>query len=241
MKYSLLRMRWDFLWLCVRRARPRKSLYFFLRILWKRALFTIFRKFLGETLTSPEGLKIFNIHSLINYWGIFIVKELEGPWERFIRETPSPVVCDVGSNIGFFRAYVLDLNPGAIVYTFDPQPEMSDYVPRALHHVTALGSKAGMVPLVVSCGWTASTEGNYYKGDIKLVPCIPLKDLHYPHIHLLKIDVDGGELEVLKGVDPICCIDYILVETLQIEEIKLLFPGRCWTKKGVMDWTGELL
>ncbi len=211
----------------------------------KRIMFTVTRRFVGGSLTSPfTGELIFNVQSLANHWAMHVVGELDGPWKQLVRETPAPIVFDVGSNIGQFRQFIKALNPGARVYTFDPWPEMVYYVPPEFHRTFALSSDNSPIKLTrATAGWTATSVEDLSNACSILAPAETLdaewKRLGCPQINLLKIDVDGGELEVLRGgQEALAKTDCILVETAQLEAVKKICPAFKWSSKDNFNWTG---
>ena len=215
------------------------------RLAVRRILFTFTRRFVGGTLISPfTGEPIFNVQSLANHWAMHVVGELNGPWQQHIRETPAAVVFDVGCNIGQFRYLIKSLNHGARVYTFDPWPEMEYYVPKDHHRAIALNSTNTPIKLTRAlAGWTASSDANVANTNSILVPAETLdaewNRLGCPRIALLKIDVDGGEMDVLRGAAAaLAHTDYILVETAELDAIKKLCPFRHWTSNDDFNWTG---
>jgi FkbM family methyltransferase len=218
------------------------------RLAVRRILFTCTRRFVGNTLVSPfTGEPIFNVQSLVNHWAMHVVGELDGPWQHHIRETPAPVIFDVGSNIGQFRYLVKALNPGVQVHTFDPWPEMVHYVPQDHHRVIALSSSNTPIKLTrATAGWTASSDPGSSNSSSILAPAETLdaewRRLGCPRIALLKIDVDGGEHNVLLGgQEALAHTDYILVEAAEPEAIKKLCPFKNWTSADNFNWTGTNL
>lgn len=211
----------------------------------RRILFTFTRRFIGDTLISPfTGEPIFNVQSMANHWAMHVVGELDGPWQCYLRETPAPVVFDVGSNIGQFRHFLKMLNHGARVYTFDPWPEMVNYVPHEFHRVIALNSSNAPVKLTRAlAGWTATSDAKCANTNSIVAPAETLdtewKRLGCPRISLLKIDVDGGEMEVLRGAqEALARTDYVLIETADLPAIKKLCPFKNWTSNDDFNWTG---
>lgn len=218
---------------------------FTLRLLWKRLAFTVTRRFVGETLTSPTtGEKIFNVQTLINYWNINVVRELYGPWMDLVRNTPSPVVVDVGSNIGQFTALIKSLNPAAIVYTVDPWPEMAPYAALygTYHTCKALAADDRGRTLVRSReGLTASTKPGAWDGTTSTVETMTLDAFcaSMDRITLIKIDVDGAEFDVLEAGLAACAkAKAVLIETTQPERLANLMPERKWTSANDYDWCG---
>lgn len=194
--------------------------WFVLRITLCRVMFTLTRKFVGNSFTSPiTGEKIYNIQSLINAFAMQVVRELDcGDWKKEVRECAAPVVFDIGSNIGQFRNLILALNPGAHVVTVDPWPEMCAYVEAINHYSCAISDEDLDLKLQKSnIGLTASTCHNVYSGETIKVSCRELESIWEeegrPEVKLLKIDVDGAECDVLFSLGAMLNhIEYILVE-----------------------------
>lgn len=153
------------------------------------------------------------------------------------------VVFDVGANIGSFSECVLAYQPRAIVYAFEPVPvafavlkkKFADY-PHVYCENLALGRQPGRQAINVSRFTEASSflengkllrEG-VYGIDFTIaesfsVSIEALSDYVREHsvkrIKLLKLDVQGYELEVLKGAEPILTdIDFIYTEA-QFQEL----------------------
>ena len=131
---------------------------------------------------------------------------------------PGSCVIDVGSNVGYFSRRFADKNPTGMVVAFEPQS-----VPRAIATVVsffrrrrnivvlpfALGAAPGLLDLKrrigISLAHVGGNDDLNTRFDVvrELVPCETLDTilarLPTPEISLIKIDVEGGELQVLKG------------------------------------------
>lgn len=191
------------------------------RLVWRRFLLSWLCRFVGDSFTSPTtGQLIFNRSSLISAFAFEGLGELDGEWINYIRETPAPVIIDVGSNIGSFRRYALSFNAGARVFTVDPWPAMKHYVPEENHYAVAVGANSKTLCLALaSSGWTASTEPYTYDVEKRFTVESRTLDsiwqkLGSPYVHLLKIDVDGSEEAVIAGAEGMLrmCVKYLLVE-----------------------------
>ncbi len=125
----------------------------------------------------------------------------------------SPVVVDVGANIGQFSAAVLLFAPNASILALEPDPEVHARLAAHLsipHDVrtacVAAGADAGRVPLqraalpVMSTLRTDGLSGYDLVGTVE-VEVVTLDELTegLTAVDLLKIDVEGYELEVLHG------------------------------------------
>lgn len=122
----------------------------------------------------------------------------------------SGVCLDIGANIGVISQALLA--NGFRVMAFEPQPELFEILNENCRAVggefvtfnTALGSAPGeaKMPKV-----QYSAKGNFgglgigdksIYGDIT-VPVATIDSYHFPNVGFIKIDVEGFELEVLKG------------------------------------------
>lgn len=126
---------------------------------------------------------------------------------------PNIVVLDVGANIGAFTLYFAkSVLPHGIVYAFEPQRIVFQTLAgnMAINSITnvycinkAVGKENGktfLPPIDYSKVFNfggISLFGNYTVGEE--VEVITIDSLNLPHCHFMKIDVEGMEVEVLKG------------------------------------------
>ncbi|MEO7445653.1 MAG: FkbM family methyltransferase [Ferruginibacter sp.] len=131
-------------------------------------------------------------------------------------DTTEPVFYDVGANVGYFSMTVKKLVPRTEVYAFEPMPDHIQTFRKHLRlnnlHGIELVEKAvsGKSGPVTFSGYTDS-EGNTYKTESALFKNAPstitiesttIDDFvatsgKVPQ--LIKIDVEGAELDVLEG------------------------------------------
>jgi len=132
---------------------------------------------------------------------------------------PGDTVCDVGANKGSYLFWLSRWCPGGLVVAFEPQPLLLDYLttvrdslklgnvriePRAAF--SSSGTMDLFVPFDRAPG--ASLNRRILEGDdckTIAVKTVALDDYFAPgqKIALLKIDVEGAELDVLKGAERI--------------------------------------
>lgn len=126
---------------------------------------------------------------------------------------PDDLVCDIGANKGSYL-YWMSRWAGRVV-AFEPQAELVDYLGQAcralnLHNVTVeragVASQTGTMELYVPS--PNSPEASLVRhGNIPSVPVsvVTLDDYFSasPRVSLLKIDVEGAELDVLRGAERI--------------------------------------
>jgi FkbM family methyltransferase len=147
-------------------------------------------------------------------------------WPPFLRENPSGwTLVDVGANEGDFIAAVLRISSPHRVFAFEPQPSCQASLHRILAghanaHVVqaAVGSEKGEVEFNCTLDSKLSSVlqpeadvaphyGNGKFGIVQTlkVPSLRLDDAiagEFP-VDLLKIDVQGFELEVFKGAEQV--------------------------------------
>lgn len=160
------------------------------------------------------GIMVYNI--MDTYIGRSL--DLYGEWAEsemsllrlFLR--PNDVVLDIGSNIGthtlFFSQVV---GPNGKVYAFEPQRIIfqmlcANLALNSLQNVytyhAAIGAQRGTI-ITPTLDYKAKMNyggvrlGGYQTGE--QVPAIPLDEIELQSCRLLKIDVEGMELSVLKG------------------------------------------
>lgn len=131
------------------------------------------------------------------------------------------VACDIGAHVGFWSMHLAKRFEE--LHAFEPMKEMQecwlknvDGINAELHPY-ALGSESGMVSLTIPKGSTGGTHISG-SGDIAMHP---LDSFHLRDVDFIKIDVEGYELDVLKGATETLdrCQPCIIVEQ------KLHTPG----------------
>jgi FkbM family methyltransferase len=138
---------------------------------------------------------------------------------KFKAKRNDPVIFDCGANIGLSALYFKQLYPNAKITAFEPDPDICGYFRKnilekyddvELHqkavwnqpttlHFNALGGDGGRI----------ADSGDH----LIEVEAIPLKDLITQPVDLLKIDVEGAELQALEGLgDKLSLVDLVFVE-----------------------------
>jgi len=134
---------------------------------------------------------------------------------RIVR--PGDTVLDVGANIGLTTLSLSSrVGPTGSVHAFEPNPALVELLERSLHHnrvsnvrlyPVALGSAAGRLELRIpqTNAGAASLTRNRDARDCRVVS-VPvrtlaevMKEQGVGAIRLIKIDVEGFELQVLQG------------------------------------------
>jgi FkbM family methyltransferase len=153
--------------------------------------------------------------------------------DHCLRGRTSPVVFDVGANEGEWLAAVLRRCPGAIVHAFEPQQALAAKIaaahPRLRVNNQALGDRAGDLSLFDYADHPGSQHASLLPGVIETVhgaaprrttvSVVTLDDYCGQHridrIDLLKIDVEGFELNVLRGAKRL--LDGGSIDAIQFE------------------------
>jgi FkbM family methyltransferase len=128
-----------------------------------------------------------------------------------------PVVFDVGANEGHWISSVLAICPAAEIHAFEPQPALAERVRATYPHVhlnaIGLGHEPGTLELFDYADHPGSQHASVLPGVIDNVHGGSARSQKVPigtvdqycaerrieHIDFLKIDVEGFELNVLRG------------------------------------------
>jgi FkbM family methyltransferase len=182
--------------------------------LWLRALPTLTREYMW---VSVDGLRIYGTreHHVMLYW------LLRGKYERHTRTLfeqavkPGMHVLDIGAHVGYFTLLAARaVGPTGRVSAFEPDP--SNY--RFLCHNVALNGMEEVVTAVRKAVAEASGSRPFFvdernsacsalskagrSGDAMAVECTAVDDFVEPGegIDVVKLDVEGGELDALRGM-----------------------------------------
>jgi len=210
--------------------------YFSTNLSLKRKTLDVLRtnsRLFSNLLLKPKSLQPVIIGDrLVYYDTLFATKTLLTTIYDFYIETkmatllPSkPVVIDVGANIGQFVVAVKSFYPNAQIYSVEPDRDVYQILNKNIKQfkkVTSfnygLSNKEGRVDFYKSNSFSEWSglhplEGHNYE---KISVQIKRGDRLFSsitHIDLLKIDVEGAELEVLQGMKKtISKCKYILIE-----------------------------
>lgn len=137
-------------------------------------------------------------------------------------------VVDVGANVGSFTLTAAKLVAPGIVYAYEAHPRIYKYLVEniglnGLQNVRAINSAAGATrgSIRFTDKWSDVLNRVSEEGEI-IVPLIPLDEDFKKtsgNIALMKIDVEGYELEVLKGAGELLLrCDCVLLEACSIHQ-----------------------
>jgi len=155
---------------------------------------------------------------------------------RILAHRRGAVVLDVGGNAGQYAAAVLRVSPTALVHSFEPHPATFMRLAEAAVRLgfqannCACGASAGSMELFDHESQDGSEHASLYRESIECKPgqhansrtvqVVTISDywmsIGSPRVALLKIDVEGHEMSVLRGCSK-------LLETGAIEAIHLEF------------------
>lgn len=159
------------------------------------------------------------VQQLVYFFGTYINEETAiQVWKHYVQD--SRVIIDVGANFGFYSLLSADINPNAKIYAFEPSPyilqslkrniELNHYQNICIHPV-GVSDKSGKFKLYVSdvnnTGMSSLVDrGDYSKYTVD-VDVVSLDEFVVANslsaIDLIKIDVEGNEFNVIKGMEEI--------------------------------------
>lgn len=158
----------------------------------------------------------------------------------------APVVFDVGANEGNWLAAVLRIAPDARLHAFEPQPALAEKIRGRAKGVSvtnaAVGEHPGTLTLYDYVHHPGSSHASLLPGVIDgvhrgtprstEVPVITLDDYCHERsietIDLLKIDVEGFELPVLRGTQRL--LESGKVAAIQFEFNEMNVVGRTFLR-----------
>ena len=133
----------------------------------------------------------------------------------------SPIVFDVGANVGEWTESVLSACPAAKIFAFEPAPELAARIaiPGVRVIRCAVSDTIGTLKFYVKeglAGTNSLSPGDTGGTEIEVESttiCEFARQHQIDHIRLLKIDVEGFDLSVLRGALP-------MIENGQIDVIQ---------------------
>jgi FkbM family methyltransferase len=176
-------------------------------------------------IVTPTGTVrpwLYHAHDLVTVIGIFCREDYRA--SRSIQ-----VIVDVGSNIGLSALYFLTRNSHCRCYLYEPVPRnlrrmrrnLEAYEKRYRVEAAAVSDEGGIVDFgTEETGIYGSIGGSI--GNTIRVRCLDINDVlesclqHESRIDILKIDIEGWELRVLRAIRPefFTRIDTIYVEAV---------------------------
>jgi FkbM family methyltransferase len=169
-------------------------------------------RYYGTTLYFPLHSVAFRAACEQGVFEIDVVQALQG----LVR--PNTWFFDIGANIGLMSAPILRSEPTAKVLAFEPSPNVLPWLQRSISTSRdqarwtlipkAVGARTGIAKFALS-----SPLNNFYDGlrNTARVETIGEIDVQMttidaewirlarPHVSVIKIDIEGGELDALAG------------------------------------------
>lgn len=147
---------------------------------------------------------------------IFFEVFFENSYEKYNKIKPGDIVIDIGANIGLFTIKASQsTGKSGFIVAIEPEPRNIKvfnlnlkYYPDVILIPKAVGNFRGEIDLMIGTHSGSHTvnidnDGDFFTKAIITVPIDTLdniiKELNVKEIDFVKIDVEGGELEVLKG------------------------------------------
>ncbi len=119
---------------------------------------------------------------------------------------PDSVCLDIGANMGLFTLSLASLVPDGKVYAFEASPKLNVALRKTI--------KVSGATNIELCPWIVGKEGLYgefiedneWLSSSHFIPsddaelrCRSIDSLELPKVDLIKIDVEGAELDVIEG------------------------------------------
>jgi len=166
-----------------------------------------------------------NLPAEWSYWAGYHERAVQEILRRL--SLPGAIFYDIGAHLGFFSFGVaLAVGSEGKVFAFDAEPENC----RRFKEIAIRNKMAGQVELIEAAVWSCTSPGLAFRrgshskaqggivahgispvladGEVALIPTITLDEFiktGHPVPDIIKIDVEGGECEVLKGAEDLFC------------------------------------
>lgn len=189
------------------------------------------RKYVKALLPNNLNILLRNATADISILYEIYLKKI---YEKHCHLKPGDVVFDVGSHIGVFALKASRLvGSSGVVYSFEPEPENFMLLKRNVASNNALNvkifdravsSQSAMLHLHVHPTNTGMSSVQYATGRTAQISVSSItldqviKKYGIQHVDLLKLDVEGHELEVLRGANRFLSMcKHIVMETHEKE------------------------
>lgn len=138
-----------------------------------------------------------------------------------------PVIFDVGAHKGGYTEYVLSVMPDADCFLFEPNSELFKELDKKYNAFNILLGEIKGVKTFYQCADKADELSSTYRREVfsevehntEIKKCHTVDDFckseNIDHIDMLKIDVEGAELDVIKGA--LMMLDDKKISFLQVE------------------------
>lgn len=162
----------------------------------------------GQVIANVDSREGF-VDTLVEIWGL-----TEYTVDGFYTPAPGHVVLDIGANVGLFSIWLARRAPGVRVAAFEPFPEnyqalvgnLTGWDHRIKAFNLAVGRTSGHGQMLATGG--RSLDHRLAFSDSAGAPVVSVISLSdairltgSDTIDLLKLDVEGAELDILEGAD----------------------------------------
>jgi len=111
-------------------------------------------------------------------------------------------ILDIGANVGAFSVWARWMWPGATIEAYEPNTEAAMFCEAnmtsgILHRLAVTTNPEPVLHIAPDLGWASTTFDDMGRVEHVKVPAIHPRDL--PPCDLLKVDVEGGEVEIFEN------------------------------------------
>jgi FkbM family methyltransferase len=175
--------------------------------------------FLGRVLPQPLIIRLrgsslqFRVRTAMDVW---VIKEtcLDRDYENGAILQDAWTIIDIGAGLGDFTAYAAQRSPNGRVLAYEPFPESFALLQQnvALNNLRnieampcAIAERPGSLALNIGIGEAvqhSTTQAGAQMIEVQAITLQQVFDEHgLDHCDFLKMDIEGGEYAILRGVD----------------------------------------
>lgn len=141
--------------------------------------------------------------------------------EYYVKLPKNPTIIDLGSEVGISLGYFKTVCPNSTVLAFEPDPESFKLLKRNSHinrwsrttvYNLAVSNRKGVIPFYIDAQVPGSLTMSLYKGrqQKKIEVAVDRLSRYVTRrVHLLKMDIEGAEIDVMADLVQSKKIKYI--------------------------------